>query len=352
MNGDIERWASEYNDRFPIYVIHQDQKPVLSSGELRLDHVGLMPAMDACRVIKDCHEIGLIERANQISAAAHTAVLTNIGQLTNEAQIQGIFLDTCISNGAHHQAYDIIAAAGENAATLHYTRNNDPLKDQQLILLDAGAEWNCYASDVTRTFPRTSGWPSQEARDIYHIVLKMQEKCIYRIKEGVRFLDLHWLAHDTAIYDLLNLGIFKGGSVAEIRRSGASRVFFPHGLGHHLGLEVHDVSPEYLLGQQSRDRNRRLFNSAFMPPCTESASVLKAGMVVTVEPGIYFSRLALEDAKSRPSVLQYIDMDVVERYMSVGGVRIEDDILVTKDGFRNLTTAPKKIPWLDAIPSR
>lgn len=307
--------------------------------------------MNTCRGVKDKHEIELIRRANEISGLAHKDVLQGIHKMVNEREIEATFLDTCVSHDAKNQAYEIIAASGANAATLHYSKNNDPLKGRQLVCLDAGAEWNCYASDVTRTFPLQGRWPSAEARNTYRIVEKMQEECIRRIKKGVRYLDLHVLAHVIAIEGLLELGILKGGSVEEIRRSGASRVFFPHGLGHHVGLEVHDVSGESLMA--IADDEQAKYSSVLVPatsrsPCTLSAPTLEEGMVVTVEPGLYFSRLALDNARQQP-LAKYINFEEAEKYIPVGGVRIEDDILVTADGYENLTTAPKGEEMLEFI---
>ncbi|WEW54829.1 metalloaminopeptidase [Emydomyces testavorans] len=347
LNDDIFHWGQRQSAGAVVYIIHENQKPSLSSPGLIFNHKTLIPAMDTCREIKDEHEIGLIRRANEISASAHTAILFRVHSMRNEAEIYGKFLDSCISHGARNQSYEIIAASGENASILHYTKNNEPLKGRQFVCLDAGAEWNCYASDVTRTFPIDPAWPSTEAFHIYHVVQRMQEECINRIMEGVRYLDLHILAHKIAIEELLSLGILKGGSMEEILKSGASRVFFPHGLGHHLGLEVHDVSLTRLIALEGEEY-QGLSLSGCQSPCTVSASRLKANMVVTVEPGIYFSRLALEDAKSKP-LSKYIDMEVVKSYIPVGGVRIEDDILVTKSGFENLTKAPKGSAMLKII---
>ncbi|KAK2743802.1 hypothetical protein FQN57_004739 [Myotisia sp. PD_48] len=333
-----------------LYILDRTQAPpkvnVPPGFRLPCDDVSLRAAMDACRTIKDEHEIDLIKRANEVSTLAHTAVLEEISQMKNEAEISGLFLDVCVSNGARNQAYSIIAGSGSNAAVLHYTKNNEPLKGRQMVCLDAGAEWNCYASDVTRTFPLTDCWPSVEAKEIYSIVQRMQEFCIYRVKEGARYFDLHVLAHKIAIEGLLELGILKGGTAEEIQKSGVSRVFFPHGLGHHLGLEVHDVSAQNIMGEAFRieedieDVNSQLYSNQCRPPCRPSSPKLQAGMVLTVEPGIYFSQLALKHVRST-EMGKYIDRHVVKRYMAVGGVRIEDDILVTKTGYKNLTTAPK-----------
>ncbi|PGH11979.1 hypothetical protein AJ79_04566 [Helicocarpus griseus UAMH5409] len=348
LEGDVKHWASGAGRGSTLYVLHDTQKPLEKVSNVIVDCKALKTAMDACRAIKDEHEINLIKRANEVSAAAHIAVLKRIRKMTNESQIEGAFLNTCVSKGAHNQAYHIIAASGRNAATLHYSKNNEPLKGRQFVCLDAGAEWNCYASDVTRTFPISSQWPSTEAKHIYNLVSNMQEKCVAGVKEGVRYLDLHNLAHTIAIEGLLAIGIFKNGTVEEIRKSGVSTLFFPHGLGHHMGLEVHDVSPESIFAMSNNcGYDSCLISPMNLSPCTTSAPVLKSGMVITVEPGIYFSQIALDNAK--PEQTKYIDMDVVKKYMPVGGVRIEDDILVTKTGYENLTTAPKGEAMLELI---
>ncbi|OJJ45595.1 hypothetical protein ASPZODRAFT_17047 [Penicilliopsis zonata CBS 506.65] len=365
--SDVERWVNKYNGTSSIYILHPEHKPVVKKGrELKLDAERLLPAMDAVRGIKDEYEIRMIRRANEVSGLAHRKVLEKIRDMTNEAEIEGIFLDTCISHGARNQAYEIIAGSGENAATLHYVKNNEPLAGRQLVCLDAGAEWNCYASDVTRTFPLGSsssssssskhdGWPSAEAKSIYTIVERMQEECIKRIRKGVRFLDLHVLAHVVAIEGLVELGVLRRGfSTEEIRQSRASSVFFPHGLGHHVGLEVHDVSETSIMAmdeeQYARYASVLPAPSMTHSPCTAAAPVLDQGMVVTIEPGIYFSQYALANARTLP-LARYIDFDVAERYLPVGGVRIEDDILVTRDGYENLTTAPKGEAMLEIIRS-
>ncbi|KAH1294293.1 hypothetical protein KXW65_000036 [Aspergillus fumigatus] len=350
LKGDIQRWADNYNKTSLLYILHDTQKPQVLSNELRLDDELLLPAMDAARGIKDEHEIRMIREANRVSALAHRKVLENVLRMSTEAEIEGLFLDTCISHGAKNQAYEIIAGSGENAAVLHYVKNNEPLQGRQLVCLDAGAEWNCYASDVTRTFPLAADWPTARARDIYQLVEEMQEECIKRIQKGVRFLDLQVLAHVIAIEGLMRLGILKGGSVEEIRESGASTVFFPHGLGHHVGLEVHDVSAKRLTAVEG---DKEYYSSILVPsmshcPCTLSAPLLEEGMVVTVEPGIYFSRLALANAR-KLAFAKYINFDEAEKYIPIGGVRIEDDILVTSSGHENLTTAPKGEEMLEII---
>ena len=336
---DLDQWTTS-NPRSTFYVLHPDHRPV-GKDFFKIDAQNLQPTIDSCRVIKDSHEIGLIRRANEISAIAHTAVLKNIRRFTNEAQIEGVFVYACISEKAK-QSYSIIAGSGENAGTLHYVKNDEPLEGRQFVCLDAGAEVENYASDVTRTFPISSGtWPSQEAKRIYEIVEEMQECCIARLKPGVKMFDLHVLAHKIAIAGLLKIGILHNASAEELYRMGTSKGFFPHGLGHHLGLDVHDIIGSPVLKYAGQECPV-LDSTTSISPCTLDQPELEEGMVVTVEPGIYFSRYELERAYlSSPIHSKVINRSILDNYWLVGGVRIEDDIMITADGYENLTTAPK-----------
>ena len=207
--------------------------------------------MDQARVIKTPYEIAAIRKANAISSAAHAAVADLFSGMVSERDVEATFLRECIRRGAKNQAYPVIAGAGENAATLHYESNNQPLEGKQLMVLDAGCEFKCYASDITRTLPIGGAWPSQEAKDIYAVVKSMQSTAISMIEPGIVYYKLHVEAHRVAAEGLLKLGIVKAvgaseGSmeerVNEVLESGITGAFFPHGLGHHIGLETHDVS--------------------------------------------------------------------------------------------------------------
>lgn len=356
LSDDISAWLRLRNDDSQVIILHPEhQPPVDCSKQDFLETQRLLPAMNASRAVKDAHEIDLIRKANIISGLAHTAVLEKIGQMTNESEIAGLFLQTCITHGAREQAYGLIAPSGENIGVLHYMKNNEDFGDRLLVCLDAGAEFECYASDVTRTLPlgRAGEWPSPEARAIYLAVQRMQEECIQLVKPGARYRDIHMHAHLVAAEELLKLGIFKkGSSVSEIMLSGAVSAFFPHGLGHHVGLDVHDVSGDPIMasagggwGLEARKRN---FLTQSPDTTAMSRVLLEENMVLTVEPGIYFNRLALQNARRLP-ISKFIDFDTVDKYYAVGGVRIEDTILVTADGHENLTTAPKGQEALDII---
>jgi Xaa-Pro dipeptidase len=258
----ITDWYHRSCNAGSLYILHDAQSSKRPFGRLHgvVDATSLQPAMNAARMIKDEHEIKLIKKANDISSKAHREGLANIQNFKNEAQVEGLFLDVCVSQQAKQQAYDPIAASGTNAGTLHYDANNEDFQDRQLMCLDAGCEYELYASDITRTFPLSPRWPSKEAANIYKLVERMQESCIKRLAPGVRYLDLHILAHQIAIDGLLAMGILHNGTKEEIYKAGTSRAFFPHGLGHHVGLEVHDVGQAELMsirrGKQISDQVR------------------------------------------------------------------------------------------------
>lgn len=377
-----------------LYVLHTTQLPELFQAStlakmITVDEHSLMPAMDNARVTKTPYEIEMIRKANDISSTAHRAVLEKLKGMTNERNIEATFVDHCLDvYGAKHQSYPVIAGSGSNAGVLHYFANDKPLAGSQVVCLDAGAEWELYASDVTRSFP-ISGTFTPEAASIYKIVEQMQEQVISRFKPGVPFRYLHLHAASVAAQGLLDLGILKDASVTDLLGMGTIAAFFPHGLGHHVGLEVHDVlSPDLMArasyeGEKEKDclasrstdpfepksldmRNRMggtkrlittptwykemtaeataVYNGSI--PSYESRTsrrrMLEAGMIITVEPGIYFCQPYIEAffLKS-PLHSKYINKDVLEKYYGVGGIRIEDCLLVTKTGYENLTTAPK-----------
>ncbi|KAL7266776.1 hypothetical protein RUND412_010660 [Rhizina undulata] len=310
----------------------------------------LKPAINDCRVYKDAYEIALLRHANHITALAHNTILQTLRTNTarNEADLEALFIATSISNFAKSQAYSPIVASGTNAATLHYENNTSIIRPGTLLLLDAAAEWQGYAADVTRTFP-ISGRFSPQAKQIYDLVDEMQRECIKASVPGVDWAQTHFLAHKVAIKGLLKLGILTGGTEEEIFKVGTSKAFFPHGLGHFIGLEVHDVegTPDVNWSMEELD------GAALLPVRSEGVErrggavhtairrVLEPGMVITVEPGIYFSRHVIETYRVDPNHAKFINWNVLEQYWDVGGVRIEDNIVITETGNELITTAPR-----------
>lgn len=278
------------------------------------DISNLHSAIDTCRVVKDPYEVASLRHANRVTTAAHIAVLRALKRVSNERELEAIFIERCLALGCKEQAYHGIFGAGANAATLHYVKNDENLKGKWNLLVDAAAEWGCYCADVTRTLP-LSGTFNDESRAIYEIVLKMQKECLSMVKGGVKWEDVHIRAHEVAIDGLLGLGILKGASRDRIIDEGTSVAFFPHGLGHYLGLDTHDTGgkPNY----EDKDPEFRYLRVR---------GNLPAGCVVTVEPGIYFCRFIIEPYLENPQQARYIDETVLDRYWNVGGVRIEGEL--------------------------
>ena len=199
----------------------------------------LKKAIEEERVTKDIYEISLIAKANEVSALAHKAVLDQVSTASNERELEATFIARCIANGCKDQAYPSIVASGTNAATLHYIKNDEPLRGRLNVLLDAGGEYKCYASDVTRTFP-ISGSFSKESQIVYNIVDEMQSSCVKLLKAGVMWEEVHMNAHRVAIKGLKAVGLLKGDD-QDIFEQRVSVAFFPHGLGHYLGMDTHDT---------------------------------------------------------------------------------------------------------------
>lgn len=297
----------------------------------------LKKAIENCRVVKTPYEIALISEANRVSNEAHLAAMRAATMAKSEADLEAVFHSTCTRMGCRNQAYSSIVASGPSAATLHYVRNDAELKNKQMVLLDAGCEKMCYASDVTRTFP-VSGTFAKEARSIYELVLRMQTECMEMMKEGVKWEDVHLHAHRVGIEGLLNLGILRGGSVDELLENRTSTAFLPHGLGHYLGMDTHDTGG-----------NANYADPDPMFRYLRVRGTLPANSVITVEPGIYFCRYIIEPFLKDEKHKNYIDEAVLEKYWDVGGVRIEDDVVVTKEGVVNLTVTPRGVDEVERI---
>ena len=253
------------------------------------------------RLIKDDHEIDLIRKACDISAEAHIAAMKAVKEGDSEQNIEGLYIHEFSKRGARYPAYNPIVAGGENACVLHYVENNQILNDSDLLLVDAGCEYEMYAADITRTFP-VSGKFSEEQLKVYEIVLEAMNAAIDCVKEGNSVMKPQEISEKVITEGLVKIGLLEGDP-EELHKSGAYKDFYMHKIGHWLGLDVHDAG-DYMEG------------SDFMK--------FKPGMITTIEPGIYISS----------------SMDVDDKWKGIG-VRIEGDILVTKDGNENLT---KKVP--------
>jgi Xaa-Pro aminopeptidase len=264
------------------------------------------------RLIKDEDEITIMKKACQISAEAHVEAMKFVKPGMTEQEIEAFYLYEFSKRGGRFSAYTPIVAGGEHACVLHYVENSQPLKDGELLLVDAGCEYELYASDITRTFP-INGKFSHPQLAIYEVVMEAQLKSIEAITADHNVMDAQIISEKIITQGLIDLGILKGG-LDDLHAQGAYKKFYMHKIGHWLGIDVHDAG-DYME------------NGEFMK--------FKPGMVTTVEPGIYIPSSA----------------DVEDKWKGIG-IRIEDDILVTNDGNENLTSFvpsdPKEIEALMA----
>ena len=264
------------------------------------------------RLIKDEDEITIMKKACQISAEAHVEAMKFVKPGMTEQEMEAFYLYEFSRRGGRFSAYTPIVAGGENACVLHYVENSQPLKDGELLLVDAGCEYELYASDITRTFPINGKFTDPQLA-IYEVVMEAQLKSIEAITTDHNVMDAQIISEKIITQGLIDLGILKGG-LDDLHAQGAYKKFYMHKIGHWLGIDVHDAG-DYME------------NGEFMK--------FKPGMVTTVEPGIYIPSSA----------------DVEDKWKGIG-IRIEDDILVTNDGNENLTSFvpsdPKEIEALMA----
>ena len=266
------------------------------------------------RLFKTVEELAHMQRAADIAADAHREAMSAAKPGMKEYEVEALVEYIFRRNGAAAPAYSSIVGAGVNATILHYINNDAELKAGELLLIDAGAEYEGYASDITRTFP-IGGRFTEAQRDIYELVLDCQEQCIRMVAPGVTMEEMHQRSVEILTEGMVRLGLLTGDP-KKLIEEGTYKKFYMHRLGHYLGMDVHDAGRYHLDGE----------------PRT-----VEAGMVMTVEPGLYIS----QDAEGIPG-----------KYRGIG-VRIEDDVLVTTDGHRVLTDkAPKQIPEIEELTAR
>nr|CAG4718440.1 unnamed protein product [Naegleria fowleri] len=304
------------------------------------------------RLIKTQEEIEIMRRMCQISGAAHVKCMQRARPGINERELDAVFrYETMVNGGSIFQAYDPIVAGDDRGATLHYIRNDEIIHDGSLVLLDAGAETHgsLYASDITRVFP-VNGKFSDKQRQIYQIVLDAQMQVLASMKPGVKWEDMHRLALRVMTKCLYELGILKvdgkqgDEAVEELMQHHAGSIFFPHGLGHALGLDVHDPP--------NRDGTFEKINEPGIRNLRLRVTLQK-GMVLTVEPGLYFNKRMIANALKDENLQKYLNASLINDYMSVGGIRIEDDVAITEDGIDNLCAGvPKTIEEIEKIMSK
>lgn len=276
-----------------------------------LEFIALDHYLHDMRLYKSRSEIKAMRTAARISSKAHKRALKFCRPGMEEWQVEAEMVHECARAGARDQAYPPIVGGGSNACVLHYIENSDELKDGDLLLIDAGCEYECYASDITRTFPVNGKFsPAQKA--LYELVLKAQQAAIEKVQPGKHWNDPHDAAVKVITKGLVELGILKG-RVSTLIKNERYKRFYMHRTGHWLGMDVHDVG-DYKIDGQWR--------------------LLEPGMALTIEPGLYIP------AGTKGVAKKWWDI----------GIRIEDDLVVTKDGHDILSKdAPKTVEEIETL---
>jgi Xaa-Pro aminopeptidase len=333
---DLKTWLKGKNIQYlPQY--HADRVLYLSDlleksvDEIQQGHsMALVHAVIGQRAHKAAEEIEQMEEALSITAAIHTQIRKSVAPGEYEAQIRGIAEGVAFANQGRLSYQAICTIQGQ---TLHNNDYHRLLKDGDMLLCDIGAENQMgYAGDITRSYPVSPTFTSRQA-DIYDLVLKAETESIKAVKPGTRYLDVHLGAARIITDGLQQLGLMKG-DVDEAVAAGAHALFFPHGLGHMIGLDVHDLEGlgEINVGYDSTVQRSTQFGTAYL----RMARTLEPGFVITVEPGIYFIPELMDQWEGEGKFKEFICYDKLGPYRDFTGIRIEDNVLVTENGHKIL----------------
>ncbi|MEA2005892.1 MAG: aminopeptidase P family protein [Acidobacteriota bacterium] len=311
--------------------IHPEMVKDYSSEEL-------IKAVVEQRSVKIPEEIEEMEKAHEVTHEMYLAAMKMAKPGTYERELAGQMEGICMAAGCYLAFPTILTINGQ---ILHNHYHGNRLQKGRLLVVDSGAESSMhYASDITRTFP-VGGKFTKKQKDIYSIVLSAQEEAIRAIKTGIPYKDVHLIAVRIITQGLKDLGLIKGNP-EDAARAGAHALFFPHGLGHMIGLDVHDMENlgEDYVGYNHTVKRSEQFGLAYL----RLAKKLQPYYVVTVEPGIYFIPALIDKWIAEKKFQEFIDYDRVNQYRDFGGVRIEDDVLVTETGYKILgKSIPKAI---------
>jgi len=274
---------------------------------------------------------------------AHVTCMRQIKPGMREYQLESLFRHHCYYHGGcRHMSYTCICGAGINSATLHYGHagapNDKEIKDGDICLFDMGAEYHCYGSDITCSYPANGKFtPAQ--KDIYEAVLCALNRVLDQLRPGVSWLEMHQEAERGFLSVLKERGYVRG-DLEEMMTHRIGALFQPHGLGHLLGLDTHDVGG-YNEGPSRSDKAGL--------KSLRTARDLQENMVLTVEPGVYFIRALLDPALNDETKSAFLVKEKIEPMMDFGGIRLEDDIVITADGHENFTRTPRKVADIEAV---
>lgn len=292
----------------------------------------LANAIASLRLCHDADALSELRKAAVVTVEAHKAGMKATSTAQLEAAVRGAMEGVIIAHNMTCAYASIVTVHGE---VLHNNHYHHSLQPGDLLLADVGAETATgWASDVTRTWPVTGKFSSTQ-RDIYEIVLAAHDACIEKIRPGIEYLDIHLSGASVITQGLVDLGILRG-QVSELVERDAHALFFPHGIGHLLGLDVHDMED---LGDLAGYEEGRVRSDRFGLCYLRLNRCLKSGMLVTIEPGFYQVPAILNDPKLRSNYQDVVDWERLAQFADVRGIRIEDDVLVIKEGYEVLTAA-------------
>jgi len=313
-------------------------------SEFQTNRSLLHPELAELRVIKTEMELEVLKYANKISSLAHMHVMRTIKPGMKEYQAEATFLHhTYFYGGARHVCYTCIGGSGPNGAVLHYGHagapNDRTIRDGDMLLFDFGAEYYCSCSDITCSWP-ANGKFTKDQKIVYNAVLKANRAVLKALKPGVSWRDMHLLANRVMLEHLTSAGIFTGSVDEMMEANLAGRLLQPHGLGHFVGLDVHDVGG-YLEGHPERDTRPGLRS-------LRTARQIQANMVLTIEPGCYFIDVLIERALADPELNRFIVADRLNHLRGFGGVRIEDDVIVREHGAELMSIVPRSVEEIES----
>ncbi|KAK8814146.1 hypothetical protein WA158_008008 [Blastocystis sp. Blastoise] len=350
-SDEIKQYCEAYKPEV-IYTTHgQNSDSDLWSQEAhfdgiedyKVDNSHLYEAIAECRVFKSDKEMDVYRYSGICGAQAHLDMMNHVKPGMYEFQLEALHKYSGYDKfGSRLSSFVGICGSGRNSSILHYGHAGAPnrrqMQDGEWVLCDMGTEYECFASDITTTFP-VNGKYTPEQKDIYNVVLEMNRSCQKMAKPGVSWVDVHLNANRVGLEGLKKIGIVHG-DIEEMMKVNLAAYFMPHGLGHFMGLDVHDVG-----GYLHCDERSPLLGLKSL----RTRRVLEHRMLITVEPGIYFIDVLIKKLKADPELAKFVDFEVLEKkYYPIGGCRIECDCFITENGCEDITPAPRTIEDIEA----
>ncbi|KPA86201.1 aminopeptidase P putativemetallo-peptidase Clan MG Family M24 [Leptomonas pyrrhocoris] len=318
--------------------LHTLQAKLPEGSSLTQSTSFLFNTLTAQRGYKTAMEAEVLKYVCKVSSDAHVTVMRMAKPGMSQHHLESTFLhEVYYKGGCRRVSYTCICATGHHGATLHYPDNNALIENGSMALLDMGGNYRGYAADITCSFP-VNGKFTEAQKIIYNAVLDAHDKVMRAMKPGVQWVDMHLLAIRTICTHLIAAGLLKGDLDVMMKKE-IMQYFQPHGLGHLIGMDVHDVGG-YMEGYPERPTKKDCCRLRTARPVEE-------GMYMTIEPGCYFNAALLAMAKQNSEVVEHLNLEKIEEFADFGGVRIESDVLVTKDGVVNYTVVPRTVEEIE-----